>query len=111
MSAQGAWARALLMKKGIPESREKSRIQAGTRIQWNSASPLGLVLHSKSLALGSISLLIRSSEHGDSPEEQEEIPRVESLGPNSSIKWPCALGGLSASFHKVKVKVRSLSRV
>ena len=68
------------MKKGIPESREKSRIQAGT-----TASPLGLVLHSKSLASGSISLLIRSSEHGDSPEEQEEIPRVESLGPNSSI--------------------------
>ena len=99
------------MKKGILESREKSRIQAGTRIQWNSASPLGLVLHSKSLALGSISLLIRSSEHGDSPEEQEEIPRVESLGPNSSIKWPCAHGGLSASLQKVKVKVRSLSRV
>ena len=82
------------MKKRIPESREKSRIQAGT-----TASPLGLVLHSKSLASRSISLLIHSSEHGDSPEEQEEIPRVESLGPNSSINWPCDLGGLSASLQ------------
>ena len=72
------------MKKGIPESREKSRIQAGT-----SAFPLGLVLHSASLASGSISLLILSDEHGDSPKEQGEIPRVGSLGPNSSVDWPC----------------------
>ena len=83
------WARPLPMKKGIPEAREKSRIQAGT-----SASPLGLVLHSVSLASGSISLLIISGEHG-------EIPRVESLHPNSSVDWPCDLGGLSTSLQTV----------
>ena len=57
------------MKKGILESREKSRIQAGT-----GTFPLGLVLHSASLASGSISLLILSDEHGDSPEEQGDSP-------------------------------------
>ena len=82
------------MKKGILESREKSRIQAGT-----GAFPLGLVLHSASLALGSVSLLILSDEHGDSTEKQGETPRVDSLGLNSSVDGLCDLGGLSTSLQ------------